>query len=104
MNIASLQAHIDELKSLLILLDHPFDAICITETRLYESSPLVNIQIPGYDFLHTPTTTQCGGAGIYVKSVYQPVPLTKFSVSHENICETIFTKIKNNSKKNLIIG
>jgi hypothetical protein len=38
MNIASLQAHIDELKSLLTLLDHPFDAICITETRLYESS------------------------------------------------------------------
>ena len=55
MNIASLQAHIDELKSLLSLLDHPFDAICITETRIYESSPLVNIQIPGYGFLQTPT-------------------------------------------------
>ena len=104
MNIASLQAHIDELKSLLTLLDHPFDAICITETRLYESSHLVNIQIPGYDFLHTPTTTQCGGAGIYVKSVYQSVPISNLSVSHENICETIFTEIKNNSKKNLIIG
>jgi hypothetical protein len=34
MNIASLQAHIDELKSLLTLLDHPFDAICITEISL----------------------------------------------------------------------
>ena len=32
MNIASLQAHIDELRTLLTLLDYPFDAICITET------------------------------------------------------------------------
>ena len=48
MNIASLQAHIDELKSLLTFLDHPFDVIGITETRLHDSSPLVEIQIPGY--------------------------------------------------------
>ena len=104
MNIASLQAHIDELRTLLTLLDHPFDAICITETRLYDPSPLVNIDITGYDFLHTPTTTQCGGAGMYVKSVYQPERLPKLSVSHENVCETIFTEIKSNSTKNLTIG
>ena len=99
MNIASLQAHIDELRSLLTLLDHPFDAICITETRLHEPSPLVNVEITGYDFLHTPTTTTCGGAGIYVKSVYQPEPLPKLSASHTDICETIFTEIKSNTKK-----
>ena len=39
MNIASLQAHIDELKSLLTFLDHPFDVIGITETRLNDESP-----------------------------------------------------------------
>ena len=104
MNIASLQAHIGELRTLLTLLDHPFDAICITETRLHEPSPLVNINITGYDFLHTPTTTTCGGAGMYVKSVYHAVPLKKFTASHTDICETIFTEIKSNSKKNLIIG
>ena len=104
LNFASLQAHIDELRTLLTLLDHPFDAIGITETRLHDQSPLVNIDIPGYDFLHTPTTTDCGGAGIYVKSVYQPKPFTKLTASHENICETIFTEIKSSSKKNLLIG
>ena len=104
MNIASLQAHIDELRTLLTLLDHPFDAICITETRLHDPSPLVNIEITGYDFLHTPTTTACGGAGMYVKSVYQPERLPKLSASHENVCETIFTEIKSNTKKNLTIG
>jgi hypothetical protein len=75
-----------------------------TETRLHEQSPLVNIEIPGYDFLHTPTTTDCGGSGIYVKSVYQPKPFPKLTASHENICETIFTEIKSSSKKNLLKG
>jgi len=104
MNIASLQAHIDELRTLLTLLDHPFDIMGITETRLHDSSPLVEIQIPGYVFHHTPTTTQCGGAGLYVKSIHNPEPLKKHSVSHPDICETMFVEIKNDSKKNLIVG
>ena len=104
MNIASLQAHIDELRTLLTLLDHPFDAVCITETRLHDPKPLVNINIPGYDFLHTPTNTGCGGAGMYVKSIYHPIPIDKLSVSHEDICESIFTEIKSNTNKNLLIG
>ena len=40
LNIASLQKHIDELRSFLSLLNHPFDVICITETRLYEQKTL----------------------------------------------------------------
>ena len=104
MNIASLQTHIDELRTLLTFLDHPFDAIGITETRLYESSPLVEIQIPGYVFNHTPTTTKCGGAGIYVKTIHNPEPLKKCTASHSDICETMFVEIKNETKKTLMIG
>ena len=104
LNIASLQRHIDELKSTLTLLNHPFDVICITETRLYESSPLVDIEIPGYDFHHTPTLSQCGGAAIYVKSTHEYEVLNKYSSSHYNISESIFVEIKNKSKKNLVIG
>ena len=104
LNIASLQRHIDELRSLLTLLNHPFDVICITETRLHQASPLVNIEIPGYDFHHTPTLSQCGGAGIYVKSTHEYEILNKYSASHFNISESIFIEIKSKSKKNLIIG
>ena len=39
LNIASLSAHIDELRSLLTLLKHPFDAICISKTRFNEDTP-----------------------------------------------------------------
>ena len=104
LNIASLQYHIDELRTLLSLIGHPFDVICITETRLHDDMPLSNIQIEGYDFVHTPTPTRCGGAGIYIKSSLEYEQLNNFSVCHENISESIFIEIKNPHKKNLTIG
>ena len=104
LNIASLQCHMDELRSLLSLLDHPFDIICITETRLHDDEPLSNIQIDGYDFIHTPTPTRCGGVGIYIKSSLEYEQLKNLSFSHENISESIFVELKNQHKKNLVIG
>ena len=66
-NLACLSKHVDELRSLICNLNHPFDVIGITETRLYDDDPLVNIEIDGYEFKHTPTCTQCGVAGIYIR-------------------------------------
>ena len=43
LNIASLQLHIEELRHLLLLLDHPFDIIAITETRLHQQESLIDI-------------------------------------------------------------
>jgi len=104
LNIASLQLHIDELKNLLVLLDHPFDAICITETRLHDDKPLSNVQIEGYDFLHTKTLTQCGGAGIYIKSTFDYEILSKFSIANKDVSESVFLEIKNSTGKNIVIG
>ena len=59
-NIASLSKHIDELQNLLTILIHPFDIIGITETRLHDEVPLVNLDIEGYEFKHTLTNTVCG--------------------------------------------
>ncbi len=61
LNIASLQKHIDELRTLLSCIQHSFDIICISETRIQNEMPLANIEIDGYEFIHTPTLTQCGG-------------------------------------------
>ena len=49
-NIASLSKHIDELRNLIHTLEHPFDIIGISETRLHENDPLVNIEIMGMSF------------------------------------------------------
>ena len=99
LNIASLQKHIDELRNLLKLLHYSFDIICISETRLYEQSPLVDVNIDGYDFIHKETSSQCGGVAIYIKSNLEYETLNNLSVSLENICETILIEIIGIRKK-----
>ena len=102
LNIASLQLHIEELRDLLLLLDHPFDIISITETRLHQQEP--QIDISGYDFPHTETHTLKGGAGIYIKNTIDYDVLTNLNASLDNVCESMFIEIKNKNKKNFIVG
>lgn len=102
-NIASLSKHIDELRCLLSLLDHEFDVIAITETRLHDT-PLLNLDIEGYEFIHTPTESQCGGAGLYIKTGNQYKQVESLSTSTLNISESIFIELSRKSCKNLIIG
>ena len=104
LNIASLQKHIDELRSLLYSLKHTFDIVSISETRLYDEKPLTNIEIDGFQFISTPTLTQCGGVGMYINSSLDFDLLKDLSVCHSNVCESIFVEIKNPSKKNIIVG
>ncbi len=104
LNITSLQLHIEELRSLLLILDHPFDIIAITETRLLDQNPKINISIPGYDFYHTETHTQKGGAGIYVKNTLDCDIVRNLNASLDDVCESIFIEIKNKNQKNLIVG
>ena len=90
--------------TLLSILNHPFHVICISETRLHDDEPLLNIEINGYEFLHTKTTTQCGGVGIYIKSDMEFDLIDSLFKSHHNISESIFIEIKNKSMKNIITG
>ena len=103
-NIASLSKHIDELRNLLTILNHPFDVIGITETRLHDEVPQTNIDIDGYEFKHTPTNTQCGGAGMYIKSSYNFDVKQNLSKSIDDVCESLFVELKRDGHKNLIIG
>ena len=89
LNISSLQRHIDELVTLLSLLNHSFDVICVTETRLH-GDPLVNVNIDGYDFVHTPTPSQCGGVGIFVKNTIEYEIMKSLTLSQLNVFESIF--------------
>ena len=103
-NIASLGKHIDELRSLLNILNYPFDIIGITETRLYDECYTTNIDLEGYNFRHTPTETQCGGAGLYIKSCYDFEVHKKLSQCNHDISESIFIELKIEGRKNLLIG
>ena len=103
-NIASLAAHIDDLKELLDLLDNKFDFIGISETKILEESvPLVNIGLTGYDFIHTPTKSFFGGAGLYINKDLKYTLRSDLSKSLYNIGESIFVEVTGNSNK-LIVG
>ena len=104
LNIVSLQKHIQELRTLLSCSKHDFDVICISETRLHEELPIVNVEIDGYDFIHNPTLTQCGGVGMYVKNGIDYCTVKNLTESHENICESMFIEIKHPTKRNVLIG
>ena len=64
-NIASLSKHIEELRSLLSVLNCPFDIIGITEKRIHDETPPVNIDIEGYEFKHTLTSTPWRGRDVH---------------------------------------
>ena len=65
LNIASLKAHINDLRSLLALLNHPFHVIGISETKIIDGKdPLIQIDIDGYIFKNTQTKTSFGGSGL----------------------------------------
>ena len=59
LNISSLQAHFDELIEFFSKFSHPPSIIFFTETRFY-CNPTINVNIPGYTFLHKPTPTKAG--------------------------------------------
>ena len=104
LNIASLQLHIDELVSLLQISNKNFDIICISETRLKEDQEiLVNIDLPGYSYFHTPTKTACGGTLIYYKNYLSAKILSQFCHSVEGIFESTFVEIKSNNKS-MVVG
>ena len=103
-NIASFSKHIDELRNLLSVLNHPFDIIGITETRLHDETPPANVDIERYEFKHTPTNMQCGGAGMYIKSCHNSEVVKKLSKSIDDVSESLFIELKRDGKTNLIIG
>ena len=104
-NIASLQAHIDDLKQLLVLLNYSFDVIGISETKLKVNvKPSTNIEIDGYNLENTPTQTHFGGVALYVKKCYDSKLRTDLSSSVEQMAESVFIEIEQNRSKNILIG
>ena len=67
LNISSLSAHVNELKTLLSQVDTKFDTICISESRISRKNSLTtNIDIPGYNTEQNPTESSAGGSHIYI--------------------------------------
>ena len=68
-NIRSLNLNKNKICNLMSINNIFPEVITITETKLKSETVTTNIlDIQGYNFIHTPTCTEYGGAGIYIRS------------------------------------
>ena len=106
-NIASLNLHIDDLRTILSAINFKFDIIGISEHKITKNqgNSLTNIDIPGYhEFVFQPTETSHGGTGFYLKENLNFIERNDLAFNSPGDFETKFIEIKFNKKKDLIIG
>ena len=80
------------------------DIIAITETKLAKNQIVVNIDIEGYNFIHSDSSSRAGGVGLYIKDSIT------FTLKEEldlniNSVENIWIQIEtSDNKKPITIG
>ena len=82
-----------------------FDIMAITETsyKLINENFITNISIQGYSTFSTPTTSNKGGATIYVKGSLHATERLDLNVIDDQF-ESVWIEIKNKKSKNIICG
>lgn len=103
-NIRSLQANFDNLTNMLSDLQYPFKIIGLTETWINSSrDQILNINLPGYEFIQQPTEQRAGGVGLFINSdlVYHTRDDLS-STSPEQ--ESLWVEIENYFCKNIVCG
>ena len=106
-NLASLSKHYDDLFITLSQLKYEFDVIAITEHKLTESGPTVNIELPGYrEFIFDSSLTRNGGTGFYLKKslAYRMRNDLKLVYPGSGQFGSTFLEIVLPDKKNIVIG
>jgi len=76
--------------------------IAISETKLKAAS-FCNIEIPGYTFIHNPSSTNAGSVGLYIQSNIVFSHRNDLELNVEG-CESLFLEVKSQLKKPCIIG
>ena len=106
-NLASISKHYDDLFITLYQLKYEFDVIAITEHKLTESGPTVNIELPGYhEFIFDSSLTRNGGTGFYLKKslAYRMRNDLKLVYPGSGQFGSTFLEIVLPDKKNIVIG
>ena len=106
LNIHSIERHIEELRVVLQMLNHKFDLICISESKIQSgNTPKVNLNIDGYQTpVGTPTEAKKGGVLIYVKEGINYKPRPDLNIYKQKELESYFVEIINPNEKNSIVG
>ena len=107
-NIHSIEKHIDELRSYLLLADFQFDVLAISESKLQTNvDPKVDITISGYHYpLNSPTKATKGGVLLYINEniLFKPRPDLQKVMSEAKFLESNFVELINHKGKNYVVG
>ena len=82
-------------------MEHSFDVIGISETKLSDSSKINGLSLSGYTLHYQPTKLFCGGAAIYVNNKLDHFLRNELSICQKEF-ETICTEIKCNRNKDIL--
>ena len=106
LNIHSIEAHIEDFRIALQLIDYKFDFICLSESKIIKNSePKIDISIDSYQApVGTPTISSKGGVLIYVKEGINFEPRDDLIMSKDKELESYFIEVINEKKKNSIVG
>jgi len=101
-NVRSLGKNKHKLHDFFLMTEVNPTFIAISETKLNPNF-IVNIDIPGFNFVHNPSQTSSGGVGLYINSklTYQ----LRNDLNLQNVgCESLFIETPTSSGKPFIIG
>ena len=101
-NVCSLGKNKHKLDDFFLMIEANPTFIAISETKLM-SNYILNVDIPGFNFIHNPSQTNSGGVGLYINSnlTYQP----RNDLNLNNVgCESLFIEIPTSSSKPFITG
>ena len=106
LNIHSVEAHIEELRITLQILDHTFDFICLSESKIIKNcEPKIDINIKNYqDPIGTPTQSTKGGVLIYVREGIDFEPREDLNIYKEKELESYFVEVIQEKYLNSIVG
>ena len=105
-NIHSIQRHVEELRTLLLMLNFNFDFIAITESKLYKGKePSSNILLEGYNEpFHCNTEATKGGVLLYASNKFNIIPRPDLQTYSPKEVESVFIEVVNHNSKNDIVG
>lgn len=103
-NIRSLAANYDKFVHMLSELNFPFSLIGLSETKFkVDRELLINVNIPGYDFISEPSLSNAGGVAFYIKNNITFSLRTDITTSKHDF-EALWIEIDTVGQPNLLCG
>ena len=103
-NIRSLSSNQDNFLHMLASFNFSFSLIGLTETKIRaDENPIMNVNIPGYNFVSEPSLSNAGGVAFYIRDNLNFSLRTDLTVSNLD-CDALWIEILTHGQPNVLCG